>query len=62
MKMKQSKLRFLYAHYHFKYCWHSKRKKKEDLLGLEVTNYSSHALLWQIMACFKVTFFFPALR
>lgn len=38
------------------------QKKKKDLLALEVTNYSSHALLWQIMACFKVTCFFPVLR
>lgn len=37
-------------------------QKKKDLLAVEVTNYSSYALLWQIMACFKVTFFFPALR
>lgn len=39
-----------------------KTKKKKDLLALEVTNYSSYALLWRIMDCFKVTFFFPELR
>lgn len=40
----------------------TQKKEIKDLLALEVTNYSSHSLLWQIMACFKVTFFFPVLR